>query len=70
MCIGTFQTTAQGVGQHLVGQALGKSDRIGFEDCSELFIALERSAIGERACGLYREVAVLVAPGADGVEVL
>src|SRR5947209_5046012 len=64
------EASAQGVGQHLLGEVAGEQVLLGAEELLQLGGALERPAAGQGAGRVDGEGAVLVAPAADRIEVL
>src|SRR5260370_25175529 len=65
-----FHAAAQGVGQHLLGQAVGERGIALLEDRPQLRRAVERLSAGQHARGVDVLVSLFRAPGADRVEVL
>ena len=66
--VGTFQTSSQSIREHLGGQALGKCDRIGFQERLKVRMILEGSPVRKRPRSLDGELAVFFAPSPDGIE--
>ena len=69
LLVGMFQAPSQGINQHLLGQAFGESVGIGLQERPQFLVPLEGPAVGQRSRGFDGELAVFLAPAADGVKV-
>ena len=68
--VGSLETAAQGVGEHLLGEAAGKRGRARKQCGSQLGRALECPPAGKTAGRIDGLLPIVRPPAADGIEVL